>query len=177
MKGASLIIDALGRNAEALHAELADITSAELAAEPHPSIGWLAWHLIRVQDNQISPLANVDQLWISDKWHDKFDMPPEPRDYGPAHTHSREQTTSFGADTATLLAYHDAVFHQSKAYLAGVSDADLDRVLDEPRFDPRPTVGVRLVSVVDDNTQHAGQIVYQKACLRNGGWFPNPASS
>ena len=37
-----------------------------------------------------------------------------------------------------------------------------------------PTVGVRLVSVVNDNMQHVGQIIYQKACLRSGGWFPNP---
>ena len=176
MKGAALIIDAFGRNKENLHAEFADISVAELSAEPHPSIGWLAWHLIRVLDSQISQVAEIPQAWISDGWHEKFAMPPEPRDYGPAHTHTPAQTASLAADAATLLAYHDAVYLRSVEYLNGLSDTDFDRVLDDPRYDPRPTVGVRLVSVVDDNMQHMGQIIFQKACLRAGGWFPNPAA-
>ena len=176
MKGAHLIIDALERINEALHAELADITLDELVADLQPSVGWLTWHLIRVQDSQVCPLSDRAQAWIEDGWHEKFKMAPEPRDYGPAHTNTRKQATSFIADTATLLAYHDAVFRRSVAYLDSLSDADLDRVLDDPRFDPRPTVGVRLVSVVNDNMQHVGQIVFQKGCLRSGGWFPNPAA-
>jgi len=176
MKGADLIIDALGRINETLHAELADITPDELAADPQPSVGWLTWHLIRVQDSQICTVSDRTQAWIEDGWHKKFNMAPEPRDYGPAHTHTHAQAKSLGADTATLLAYHGAVFGRSVAYLDSLSDADLERVLDDPRYDPRPTVGVRLVSVVDDNMQHAGQVIFQKACLRSGGWFPNPST-
>ena len=176
MRGAELIIDALGRNRDALHVELADLTPSELISDPQPAIGWLAWHLIRVQDSQISELAGHPQRWIGDVWHARFGMAPDPKDYGPAHTHTRAQATSFGTDVATLLAYHDAVFSQSTSYLGGLSEADLDRVLDDPRFDPRPTVGVRLVSVINDNMQHVGQVIYQKACLRDGSWFPNPSN-
>ena len=85
--------------------------------------------------------------------------------------------TGLETDSATLLAYHDVIFRRSTEYLAGVSDVELDRVLQEPRFQPLPTVGVRLVSVVNDNTQHVGQVMYKKACLRSGGWFPNPRQS
>lgn len=174
MNGAQLILDSLERNYTNLHHELEDITLAELMAEPYPSIGWLAWHLVRVQDVQVSMLADREQAWTGDGWHAKFGMPPEPMDYGPAHTHTREQVAGLETDSATLLAYHDAAYRRSTDYLAGVSDLDLERVLQEPRFQPLPTVGVRLVSVVNDNTLHVGQIIYNKACLRSGGWFPNP---
>jgi hypothetical protein len=38
----------------------------------------------------------------------------------------------------------------------GLADADLARIVDDS-WDPPVTLGVRLVSVVNDNTQHAGQ--------------------
>ena len=40
------------------------------------------------------------------------------------------------------------------------------QALDEPQYDPLPTVGVRLVSVVSDNTQHAGQVAYLRGMQR-----------
>ena len=48
--------------------------------------------------------------------------------------------------------------------LAGASAADLDRVVDE-RWDPPVTLGVRLVSVADDDIQHAGQAAYVRGIL------------
>ena len=51
------------------------------------------------------------------------------------------------------------------AFLRGVSETDLDRVVDE-RWDPPVTLGVRLVSVADDCAQHAGQAAYVKGLLR-----------
>ena len=174
MKGAELILDTFERNKAALHREFEDITPGELASEPHPSITWLAWHLVRVQDVEMAKLAGRCQTWIVDGWHDRFGMPSDPQDYGPAHTQRRAQVSALQAEASLLLAYHDTVHGRSAEFLAGLSDDDLDRVLDEPRFQPLPTVGVRLVSVINDNIQHVGQIMYQKACLRAGGWFPNP---
>ena len=42
------------------------------------------------------------------------------------------------------------------AYIEGVTDADLDVVVDES-WDPPVTLGVRLVSVLSDDLQHIGQ--------------------
>ena len=47
-----------------------------------------------------------------------------------------------------------------------IRDADLDRVVDT-NWDPPVTLGVRLVSVVSDNLQHAGQAAYVKGLLLN----------
>jgi len=46
-------------------------------------------------------------------------------------------------------------------FVGQVTDADLDRIVDE-RWDPPVTLGVRLVSVITDGLQHAGQA----ACIR-----------
>ena len=43
--------------------------------------------------------------------------------------------------------------------LEGVADDELDRVVDDS-WDPPVTLAVRLVSVVNDITQHAGQAAY-----------------
>ena len=45
-----------------------------------------------------------------------------------------------------------------------LSGADLDRVIDE-RWDPPVTLGVRLVSVVNDTTQHVGQASFVRGLL------------
>jgi hypothetical protein len=58
-----------------------------------------------------------------------------------------------------LLGYYNAVHDATLAYLSTVTAADLDRVVDT-RWDPPVTLGVRLVSVVADDLQHAGQAEY-----------------
>ena len=45
-----LLLDAFTRVHESLHRTLGDITPEELAKEPHPPIGWLAWRISRVMD-------------------------------------------------------------------------------------------------------------------------------
>ena len=50
------------------------------------------------------------------------------------------------------------------AYLATVAPEDLDRVVDE-RWDPPVTLGVRLVSVLSDDLQHAGQAAYARGLI------------
>ncbi|RYI99276.1 MAG: DUF664 domain-containing protein, partial [Actinomycetales bacterium] len=53
---------------------------------------------------------------------------------------------------------------QTVALVADVTDPDLDRVVDE-RWDPPVTLGVRLVSVLDDDLEHAGQAAYLRGIL------------
>ena len=50
------------------------------------SIAWLTWHLTRVQDNGISGLFDQEQAWISQGWHAKFGMEPDPDNEGQGHT-------------------------------------------------------------------------------------------
>jgi len=71
-------------------------------------------------------------------------------------------------DVQTLLAYHHAVLERTKRYISNLSETDLDRELNHPRF---PTVGVRLAAVISDNFQHAGQVAYLHGLLKGKGWL------
>jgi hypothetical protein len=180
MAESDVLLDAFTRVYESLHRTLADLTEGELIQEPHPPIGWLAWRISRVMDSNVSRLSGREQLWIGDGWAARFGMPPLPADFGRSATHTREQVRVFRASAELLLAYHDAAYAQMKSYLETLSPEGLARQLDEPRFQPLPTVAVRLVSVLENAMTNQGQISYLKAYHRLGGWFPqeakNPAS-
>ena len=53
---------------------------------------------------------------------------------------------------------------QTIAYLHTITPDELDRIIDYG-WDPPVSVGVRLVSVIGDDLQHAGQAAYVKGLL------------
>jgi hypothetical protein len=94
---------------------------------------------------------------------DRFGLPFEPRDTG--WSHSSEQVAAVRVDSGELLTgYYDAVHDETISYLKSLSDGDMGRVVDE-RWDPPVTLGVRLVSVINDDLQHAGQAAYVKGLI------------
>ena len=173
MDARGILLDGYGRVHDALHRALGDLTVEELHRPPSPPIGWLAWRITRSQDSQVSSLAGREQAWLSDSWHERFGMPPDPADYGPGQVHTREGVAAFRApDAQTLLDYYDTAYDRTLELLDGVTAEALDRELDEPRYQPRPTVSVRLVSILESNMGNMGQITYLKHLHRVGGWFP-----
>jgi hypothetical protein len=174
MDAKDLVLDALDRIHGMFHQTLDGLALEDLHRQPRAdanSIGWLAWHLTRVQDNAISGLAGQEQAWITLGWHARFNMAPDPDNEGFGHT--PEQVAAFRvAAVQTLLDYHDCVVERSKAYVAGLAPADFDRTLNEPEWQPLPTVGVRLVSVLEDSFQHVGQAAYLRGLFQGKGWLP-----
>jgi len=63
-----------------------------------------------------------------------------------------------------LTRYHEAVFAQTLQFVESLTDADLARIVDES-WDPPVTLGVRLVSVISDNLQHAGQAAFVRGII------------
>lgn len=165
MTPAELLIESLGRVLENGRAVVEGLAVEQLAARPTPdanSIAWLVWHLARVQDDHVAEVAGIEQVWTAQGYADRFDLPFETGDIG--YGHSSEQVGQVRADADLLASYLSAVHAQSVGFLRGVDEADLDRVVDE-RWDPPVTLGVRLVSVVDDDTQHVGQAAYARGVL------------
>jgi hypothetical protein len=79
---------------------------------------------------------------------------------GPGSGLEPDQVEAMGVpDPAVLRDYYAAVRASTTEYVESLSPADLDRVLPEP-YDPPPTVGVRLVSLIDHASLHAGQLDY-----------------
>ncbi len=172
MEGADFIAEALGKVNAILHRSLEGAPADMLCRMPAPhanSMAWTAWHLTRVHDDHISDLAGLPELWVSDGWHARFGMEAGDEETGQGHTF--DEVAAFKVESAdVLLAYQDAVLERSKEYLAGLKPADMDRELDEPQYDPLPTLGVRLVSIVSDNTQHAGQVAYLRGYFEEKRW-------
>jgi uncharacterized damage-inducible protein DinB len=168
-----LIVDGLSRVDEDVRRTLEGLTADQLAfrpAEHANSIAWLAWHLTRVQDDHVSELAGRQQAWIEQRWHERFGKASDPSDtgfgYGP-----QQVATIRPEDPQVLIDYYTRVHQRSLEYLATLSSADMDRVIDTS-WNPPVTVGVRLVSVVNDCTQHVGQMAYVRGLVEGRKWLP-----
>ena len=174
MDSKDVVVEALGRIQRIVSMSLEGLTAEQLAYRPTDqanSIAWLAWHLSRVQDRHLSDLAGREQAWIADGWHARFDKPADPTDTGQRYT--PEQVAAIRPqDPQLLLDYYNAVHQRTVEYLQTLSPADLDRELNEPQWNPLPTVGVRLVSVIADNLQHAGQVAYLRGIVEDKRWYP-----
>jgi uncharacterized damage-inducible protein DinB len=169
---ADLLIDGFGRIRETVADVLAGLTPAQLAHQVAPganSISWLVWHLTRVQDDHVAAAFGVTQVWTAGGWAARFGLPAEMLDHGYGHTASQVAEVGAATASAELLAeYHEATHAQSVKLVSEVTDADLPRIVDT-RWTPPITLAVRLVSVLDDDMQHAGQAAYVRGLLLRAG--------
>jgi uncharacterized damage-inducible protein DinB len=163
---ADLLIDALSRVREVVRGTVTDLTSEQLSFQPDGngnSIGWLVWHLTRVQDDHVADASGGEQVWTSAGWRDRFDLPFEATATG--YGHSSEDVAAVWIPSADLLIdYHDAVFARSSQYISELTAKELARIVDDS-WEPPVTLAVRLVSVISDDLQHAGQAAYVKGLL------------
>jgi hypothetical protein len=165
MTPAELLIDALTRIPEGVEGLLDGLSEDDLTHRPTSdanSIAWLVWHLARVQDDHVADVAGLEQVYTAQGYAGRFGLPFDDGDIGYGHT--SDEVAAVRAPADLLLDYARAVHTQTVGWLEGVSADDLDRVVDE-RWDPPVTLGVRLVSVVNDDAQHLGQASYVKGML------------
>lgn len=165
----TVLLDAFGRVHDEIPQICEDLSVEDALWRPDPdanSIGWLLWHLARVQDDHLAGLADTlgrprPQVWAA--WRARFDLPYEAGAIG--YGHSSADVAAFGLDdVADLSAYHDDVHKLTVTVLGELGADDLDRVVDEA-WDPPVTALARLVSVVNDTTAHVGQAAYLKGML------------
>ena len=165
----ALLVDALDRVREVVHQVADGLTADQLAHRVDGtanSIAWLLWHLTRVQDDHVAGVAGTEQVWTAQGWARKFDLPFDDGDIG--YGHSSDEVAAVRVKSVELLLdYHDAVHRASTDYVRGLADADFVRVVDE-RWDPPVTLAVRLVSVVSDDLQHAGQAAFVRGLIVKG---------
>jgi hypothetical protein len=121
------------------------------------TIAWLVWHIARVQDAQIAPLAETEEVWKADGWARQFDLPFD--DSASGYGQGSDDVGRVRASADLLMGYLDAVTTETARYLMTLHDGDLVRVVDT-RWDPPVTLGVRLVSILADDLQHLGQAAY-----------------
>lgn len=161
MTSAELLTDAFGRIRENVYNAVGGLDAEQLGYRVDPganSIAWLVWHLSRVQDDHIAAVAGVEQRWTASGWARRFRLPFD--DAATGYGHGGDDVAAVTVDSAELLTgYHDAVHEMTMRYVRTLTDADLPKVVDTS-WDPPVTLGVRLVSVIDDCIQHAGQAAF-----------------
>jgi uncharacterized protein DUF664 len=126
------------------------------------SIAWLVWHLTRIEDDHVAGVAGTEQVWTADGWAERFDLPFPPAEHGYGMSDADVDRVRVSGDL--LAGYHDAVAERTASYVATLTPDDLDRVVDD-RWDPPVTLGVRLVSVVNEVNAHLGQAQYVRGLL------------
>jgi len=166
---ADLLVDGFGRIRENVADVLDGLTPEQLTyrvgANANP-VSWLIWHLTRVQDDHVAAAFGETQVWSTGSWATRFGLPAAMMDHGYGHSSSQVATVAAATASASLLLeYHEATYAQSVKLVAEIADADLDRVVDK-RWTPPVTLGVRLVSVLDDDMQHVGQAAYVRGLLK-----------
>lgn len=168
-----LMLDIFARLASELELVLDGLIPGDLNTLPKSdtnSIGWLIWHSARSQDRMNADLFGENQLWVSEKWHLKFNRPPDQKDTGVGHT--SEQVTTFHApDAKTLLDYYHAVSERTREYISTrLTEEDLNRQVWSPTLESKSTVEQRLIGVIY-NFAHIGQAGYVRGFLKGKGWY------
>lgn len=167
MTTAQLLADAFGRIRDEVHGVVDGLGPEELGFRVDPganSIAWLVWHLTRIQDDHVADLAGGSQAWTERGWAERFGLPLDAADTG--YGHSRNRVAKVRVDSAELLTgYHDAVYERTIDYVGTLTDDDLPRIVDRS-WDPPVTLGVRLISVIADDLEHAGQAAFVRGIIQ-----------
>jgi hypothetical protein len=161
-----MLLDLFSRVTEHVDNVVRGLDAAALCASPAPganSIGWLVWHLARVQDHYVSGFVGGPQVWETGDWAGRFGLDPDPRNSG--YGHSPDDVAAVRPDGPdALTGYYRAVVARTNAYVGGLTDEELERIVDRS-YDPPVTLSARLVSMADDDLQHVGQAAYVRGLL------------
>ena len=168
MTSNDLLTDAFSRIHSVVHQATDNLTPEELTFRVNDdtnSIAWLVWHLSRITDDHISDAAGKQQVWIGNGWVDQLALPfpPDATGYG----HGEGDVAAVKVKTGELLlGYFDEVIEEAQRFVKHLKEDDYARVVDNS-WNPPVTLAVRLVSVVSDALQHAGQAMFVRGIVEN----------
>ena len=93
------------------------------------SIAWLLWHAGRQMDVQLAQLNGEPQVWHSQGFNSRFNLGKLGDTEGYGHTAEQARAVMV-EDAALLVEYLGATTAALSRYIAGLSGADLDDVID-----------------------------------------------
>lgn len=158
-------------NAE-LQLSLDGVELEQLMWRPSPhsnSMAWLAWHIARLQDARASSLSGEDQLWVTDGWHARFGLPPDPANHGRGH--SDEEVDAVRPESVNVVSeYADAAHGYLRRQVARLNDAEAPTAISGSSGDA--TVSDLIFRVVHGGLAHLGQLMYVRGLTEKRHWFP-----
>jgi hypothetical protein len=156
---------------------LENLSASELAWQPSRntnSIGFIFWHVTRVEDRLVVHFAQgKPEVWIRDGWHQRWGIPSETTglEYPP------EQVASFPVpELKEMKTYFEAVRQETRTYLQTI---DVSSFEDRPPRTPYPessravaffqnyTVVNMFCQLIGEANQHLGQVAYIRGLQKN----------
>lgn len=165
MRSTEILNDGFARIPEIVGRAIDGATREELVRRLDPdanSLAWLAWHIGREQDLQLAELAGIGQVWVADGWRERMGLDVADDDAG--YGNSSAQVARIDVSAELLMGYLDAVAVFAADLLVGLTDEELDEVVDTS-WDPPVTRGARLMSILGDAFEHGGQAGYLRGLI------------
>ena len=171
MQQLEIVASALQMNAGLLQRALDGLSDDDLTKRPTDQcnpIGWTLWHQYRYEDGLISRITGQQEVWLSDRWHDKFGRPADDDRLGMGE--SLEKVGAFRPTLENLQGYGAAVREKTLACLQSLTPEELDRELEAPGGATR-SAGASLGVLLLDHFHHSGQVCYLRGFITGKGWF------
>jgi uncharacterized damage-inducible protein DinB len=142
------------------------VTRQQLLWRPAPhanNIGFVLWHVARGEDVTGSRLFGETPLWVSEKWHERFEQPADAPD--PGDTLGLRAVNIPEMDV--LTGYLGAVHERTLKYLRRLPEDGLQEVPDPSR--PGRTMAASLRHLITHKNHHQGQIDFIRG-LQDDVW-------
>jgi len=164
-------LESLNESQTALMQAVDGLSQEELMTQPQPGanhIAFILWHMVRAEDWFFHYLfQRVPQVWESERWHEKLNLPDDPKVTGFGYT--AEQVASFpSVQLRDLIAYGEAVRASTVDYLRSLDPAKFDEIV-KSRLFGEVSIGNLIGHLLIEIAQHVGQIAYIRGLVREQG--------
>ena len=155
----------------AMMQSLDGLSDEEVLWQPQPGanhIAFILWHMARIEDWFFQYMfQRVPQVWEAERWHEKLNLPDDPRVTGWGYT--ADQVASFPhVRLRDLLEYVTAVRCKTVDYIQSVDAATFDQEV-KSRILGETTVGLMIAHLVAEVCHHAGHVCFVRGLLRGPG--------
>ncbi|MFQ5924673.1 MAG: DinB family protein [Dehalococcoidia bacterium] len=162
MEVKDFVLEALNDAQTALKQAVDGLSQEELMWQPQPGanhIAFILWHQLRVEDFFFQYMfQRVPHVWESEKWHEKLNLPDDPKISGFGYT--AEQIDSFpSVQLRDLLGYGESVRARTVDYLRNLDPAKFDEIMQSRAFG-EVSIGYLISHLLCEIAQHVGQIAY-----------------
>ena len=131
---------------QAIVNDVKGLTPAQLKYKPAPKanpVGFLFWHAVRIEDNNIAAMQKKATVWEEDQWYSKLGL--DAKAFGTGFAESDvDKIAKLPIDD--ILTYADKVFRNTSVYIQSLDQDKLDYAPNTER--PNWTVGSMLNTFV-----------------------------
>jgi len=162
------ILMCMERAKSLLHEYVDNLSMEQVCYQPSEtsnSIAWIVWHTTRAFDRRISLLDRKDQVWMTAKWYEKYNLPASDKDLGVGHI-AQDIPKIRPSQVSDIVKYFDDVYLKMIVFF---EDKMID--LNEKIPETKNSQGYELMRMITGTFKHWGQINYIRGLIENRIWY------